>query len=158
MGEKAVFVVTEGTYSNYHILAVFSTRKAARTYLTEYDKRDVNDLNPPKDDGGEPDPRIERYVLDPGHPKKWARGGAYEVSIFANGEAGLWSYRDGISPHEAAKVTWHRTYGGDFKPRPRYVGYGKTKEHARRSAEELRRAHQTGQFISEPPSNQEASA
>ena len=52
MSEKKVFVVTAGNYSDYHIEAVFSTRRDAEIFVAN------------RDDDFYGDPDIEEYEID----------------------------------------------------------------------------------------------
>lgn len=55
---KKVYVVTEGEYSSYHILAVFSSRKLAQEYIETVRNHCWDDV------------RIEEYELDR-PPERW---------------------------------------------------------------------------------------
>lgn len=115
-----VYLVTSGKYSDYRVLAIFSTLDLAGRYvsaITGTDQCDsIND--------------IEEYPLD--GPRDNLPG-AWLLDIDESGEIVMepfWSMYEGIGAPEAFT---------DEAGTRRFSGRGVTVEHARRSAEELRR-------------------
>jgi hypothetical protein len=117
-----VFAVSEGSYSDYRIVAIFSTREKAQEYIDSCHAEQWSEKE------------IEEYDLD--LPREELPG-CYEVRIKADGTV-----------IESTWASWGRSnlpadhFGGNVYAdyRDTFRGFGETTEHARRSAEELRRA------------------
>lgn len=107
-----VYIVTDGDYSDYRIRAVFSTRKAAEEFVAT---RTVST-------------DIEEWGMD--LPREELPG-CWCVIVKADGTVWSSRYEEWAIATEPA-----RKYGGS---QPRFMGFGTTEEHARRSAEQLRR-------------------
>jgi hypothetical protein len=114
---KTVYVVTTGSYSDYHIVAIFDTRGVADALVTELKAAGKWTVASSAN--------VEEWALN---VRKADVGPAWEVYIDFDGNvtnAEMVSYAGpGEAPYQA---------GGEV------VGYGASMEHARRSAEELRR-------------------
>lgn len=115
-----IYLVTEGEYSDYHVAAVFSTREKAEAYLADLSAfgsmcRNVY--------------AIEEMPLDE-MPVRAA--GAFRSWIDKTGREFENVWKDGADPHAPAMT---RGFGI-------FEGYGETREHARRSAEEFRRVYE----------------
>lgn len=140
-----IYLVSDGSYSDYYIVAAFSARELAEAFVKEQDEHSLASFDKP----GKSDYRVEEMEID-GAPKSvWA--GCWYAVLYDNG-GGYTAWRDGGNPHTPASMDdpTSRGYG-----RRAFTGYGETREHARRSAEELRRV-----TLTEPPNlaNQEARA
>ena len=125
-----VFVVAPGEYSDYHIKAIFSTRELASEFIAEYNRLVTDKWT--KIDGFP----IEEWDVD----EYTARPlGCWQVDIEENGAVRRKGWDLEHDPHAPPTVhDGYMTSGAGFVPR-HFIGYGKTVEHARRSAEELRR-------------------
>lgn len=118
----AVFVVTSGDYSDYHIDCVFLARARAEAFVASNPGASMH---------------IEEWAtvaqdgdLDPG---------AFEVYLMEDGSASH-SWLEPGKRCIAPRVHWYRGTGPwEGVPCVRFYGYGKTEEHARRAAENLRR-------------------
>jgi hypothetical protein len=119
-----VFVVTRGSYSDYGIVAIFSSReKALEITRAPAGVEDYSDFN-----------EIEEYELD--EPRERLPG-CYRVTVEADGQVSTRYKAAWIDEQSTEPATiWSDTPEGKNR---RFVGYGATFEHARRSAEELRR-------------------
>jgi hypothetical protein len=133
-----LYVVTSGTYSDYHIEGVFSTRELAEKWIDEVRvKRGTSYWYNAHND-------IEEYELD----KFVEETSAYVYTICdhlgidtpKNEESCQWI--EDVSPYTPAHyiASAYRT---------EYKGYGKTIEHARRAASELQRAVRAGNIVEE---------
>ncbi len=137
---SSIYAVSRGCYSDYSILAVFSTRKQAEKYMAwqngpergegEYEYSDESgieewELDIPFTPTGR---YLYRDVVDPSksRSKPW---GPY--------------WQPGEDPTRLAEVQWP----GTFDKGTYVTGYGPTKEHARRSAAELVRAIRAGTVV-----------
>lgn len=133
-----VYVVTSGDYSDYHVSAAFSTRDAADTYAA------LN--NHPREQWYETY-RVEEFDLDT--PIERPTTGAYIVELWHDGDIDHSHFDAAGDPRQPA-IVLPLSYNPEAPPDPegrhRYRGYGKSVEHARRSAEELRRV-----TLTEPP-------
>ena len=126
---STIYIVTSGSYSDYGIRGVYTTREAAQQFCD-----DINSIAGRCFD----DYEIEEWEADA--PRE-DRGPGWEVALDANGNV-VWSSLDelnipGIAPKVETRV-WHN---GQWTAGLRVTGYGITEEHARRSAEEARRQH-----------------
>ena len=115
-----IWIVTSGDYSAYAIDAVFSTEELAQAY--------VRHLTGPEEWA---DYHVEEYELDVPR-EEWP--GAWLVRVLRDGSVFSEEWSDGSSPrdrpvHFDAMTTYPE----------HWVGCGPTPEHARRSAEQLRR-------------------
>jgi len=112
-----VWLVTSGSYSEYHVCAAFSTPEAAKLYAKHCNGPDEEDAEGYV---------VEEYVLD---APRGTWPGAYVVTV----------QRDG----QVERSWWSGDSEEDWTPAAvsgeRFLGYGRTEEHARRSAEQLRR-------------------
>lgn len=125
------YVVTSGSYSDYGITAVFSTREAADRYCAWQNGPEAASRS---DDSAY---RVEEYELDvPFEPH-----GCFVFTIrephpkwpdWHHAHYECWSPTS--DPHTPARFEEQTEWTGRG-----WTGYGETKEHARRSAEELRR-------------------
>jgi hypothetical protein len=127
---KTIYIVTSGCYSDYAIDAVFSTREQAEAYVAGEMEHGYHSFT-----NGEwvvtssMEIQVEEYEMD----APVVHNGAWRVTVDAHGNAQGAQYWAGRPPTTPAELEpW-----GD---RPKFVGYGETIEHARRSAEEFRRA------------------
>lgn len=118
-----IYVVTRGSYSDYHIEAIYTDRDAAealRLHLEGPEESSSNDVS------------IEEWETD---TREIPSTGAYVALINEGGNVrGLWwepTTEIGPPTEDIRSFT-------AIDP-VLYRGTGKTKEHARRSAEELRR-------------------
>lgn len=147
---QTIYLVSQGEYSDYGIVAVFSTREKAEAFVSESEAKALASSN---GDGawklsyGE-DMGIEEYELDAAvAPQK----GAFSVSLSINSPyASLRSsqtvyarWDENASPTSAATAERDRYHPAHIK----VVGFGETREHARRSASELQRAILAGTVI-----------
>lgn len=152
--ERMVYVVTDGDYSDYHIKAVFSTRAKAEAYIAEYNRPPKNSWDAEQDgdedvvfrhtEGG-----IEEWPLD----RMTGTKGAHVVSIDEDGSVVASMYNPCDWPQDPPhRSGWTRAqmaqpgYQGAGNPL-RITGYGKTEEHARRSAEQYRREFLTSEGV-----------
>lgn len=119
----SVYLVSAGSYSDFEIVAAFSTREKAQAYL--------DDVNGPEGDGPL-NKEIEEYALD--RPREELPG-CWAV-VIDEGGAVAYSWRTSAMSTDPAHP---RSVYRDQKDYPGFMGYGRTEEHARRSAEELRR-------------------
>lgn len=110
-----VYVVTSGTYSDFGIEAIYSTEADAIELATKLDAL------------GE-DGRYFEYKVDEISPKSVK--GAYLVVVDMEGNVTYTNYRRRNDDEEPVVMQTPTTV---------FYGYGKTEEHARRSAEQLRR-------------------
>lgn len=146
----SVYLVTSGTYSDYRVEAVFSTREKARAFIRQQvgpeEWAKIQAFSQPATASSNPglpaasdaqeigdQYNIEEYDLDqPIEPKR----GQYVAELYPDGTLRTpirWD-PDAIWQKTASEgVTDHA--GG----RAIYTGYGSTPEHARRSADEYRR-------------------
>ena len=137
------YVVTQGTYSDYHIEAVYSSQEKAQAHIDEYDRLNAMQQKKWRHDT---ELDIEEYELD--LPVEATRG-AIRVTLnykgkitmiyhgtFSEGFPTAWD-DDKIWDWEGSKGTRPR-----IKPQEiEFLGTGKDVEHARRSAEEFRRTY-----------------
>lgn len=117
-----VYLVTSGDYSDYGINAAFSTAELAQAYCDEMNTKDGTYTHTYKEYG------VEIYDLDA--PREQLSG-CYECKVAMDGTV-----------HSAKWCGWNRSTDGPYyyPHQGGYVlGYGSTPEHARRSAEQLRR-------------------
>jgi hypothetical protein len=131
--ERKVYLVTSGNYSDYGVDAVFSTREMAEAAVAIANARrraaaEIQDSKLWPDDLYD----IEEKLLD-----VWptSEGGAFEVWITDGGAVTYAAWTHSYEPDMPARIGNDHLVG-----RPStFIGYGETAEHARRSAEELRR-------------------
>lgn len=114
------YLVTKGQYSDYHILAVFTNEVDANAFAKAHDEADGM---------GWPQAKVEEVPLNVPFEERATVG----VQIDRDGTVtSTWvRLNDGpatIDPPPGASV------GGFY-----FTGYGRSVEHARRSAEEMRR-------------------
>lgn len=131
--------VSSGSYSDYGVSAIFSTREKAEAWLARHGiviTEDAYDYY-----------QIEEFSFDEAPTETH---GGYKVELYPNGEVYTRHYSDDIDIRTPATIQKGRfNYGGDA-----YIGYGRTEEHARRSAEEYRRACLAGTIVHEPPTQE----
>lgn len=148
---KMVYLVTSGEYSDYSILAAFSTREAAEAFVAQREARasgsfrgDAFELSY----GERCD--VEEYELD-AEPEPQMNG-AFRAQMETRRGYGdpfecyvSWvSTGNPSAPASAQLVPFHRdSYY--------VVGWGETREHAARSARELHRAILAGTVIPQSP-------
>ena len=109
-----VYLVTEGEYSDYHICGAFSSEALAQEFMDDMKK----------------DEKWSEYQIEP-----------YELDIPANVAFPyyVWMNRNGEVFHDARRADdGPGVYENSTDTA--IVGKGKTLEHARRNAEEIRRA------------------
>lgn len=112
--DAKAYIVTSGSYSEYHIEAVFSTAELAEEYVAR--------VNGPDEWS---DRRVEEWDMD--EPRE-AWPGCWKVGIDETGKVlYAWWSDEGCSCDPAVSSMGF------------FVGWGPTMEHARRSAEQLRR-------------------
>lgn len=118
-----VYLVTTGTYSDYRVRAVFSSEMKAELYMEEVRAYELyaewND--------------IKEYPLD--GPREELPG-AWRAIVCEDGEMPDRPYWLNDQTASGSPGMWPRV--APNQPR-RFYGFGLTAEHARRSAEELRR-------------------
>ena len=131
---KLVFLVTTGQYSDFTVRAVFSNRAAAAAY-EKYLAAQAAETEAPFELLY---PRIIEMVLDT--PQEELPG-AWRVEITEDGEE-WWEEWDNVLPTTPPKKITDQE-------QLVFIGYGKTKEHARRSAEQLRRETLALPFLEE---------
>jgi hypothetical protein len=91
-----IWGISEGAYSDYGVLAIFSTEEKARAYLDEYNKIRHNDA------------RLEEFDLDPEPPQSVT---VVRVNIRKNGDVIMVS-----DPcREAIENVGFRQYGGYYR-------------------------------------------
>jgi hypothetical protein len=141
MSERKVYLVTSGSYSDYSVNAVFSTREMAEAAIATANarRREAADLR-----GVVLGSYFDRdeYEVEEKPLDVWSanEAGAFEVWITDSGAVKYSDWMPGQSPDEVAVATTP-----PFDARY-FIGYGETAEHARRSAEELRRVTITEPF------------
>ena len=134
----SVWWVQAGRYSDWHIKAIFSTKAKAEEYVRVYN------ASCPKDNRLPPD-AVREKPLDEPIPSLI---GQWMVHLSVNGTTmeeygtGQWS-EDGYGDDGPS---WMRRFdfdGGRLvkKDEPIFIGFGETREHARRSADSLRREY-----------------
>jgi hypothetical protein len=116
-----VYLVSKGEYSDYRIVAVFSAREPADAYVAETNERDTYAYA-----------RVEEHDLDT--PRE-ALPGCYAVGLNLHGEVVDSDWDSVSAPSDPPEERpWADGRQGRF-----FWGYGQSVEHARRSAENLRR-------------------
>lgn len=134
----SVWWVEAGEYSDWHVKAIFSTKEKAEEYVRVYN------ASCPKDKHLKAD-SIKEQLLDAPIGENI---GEWMVHISVRGTAtkeygaGQW-LESGFGDFT---TSWHQRQewnGIEWikKDEPIFVGIGKTREHARRSAEDLRREY-----------------
>ena len=127
-----IYVVTKGEYSNYRIVALFSTEERADEYVSELNQDAYAYA------------RVEEYELDT--PRDDLEG-CWSIVIDQDGTLVSETWDNLGTPSDSARRL-ERTSVVRLSLKPttlehflvnQFEGYGLTKEHARRSAEELRR-------------------
>lgn len=133
-----VYIVTSGSYSDYGIRGVFLDKAAAEAWVAEHNERKARYRD---------DYEIEEWDAD--KPREEFNG-CYSVTVDKNGSvvADETQWSDYHAPSEPARLIAQR-FGINGPPPnlPHFEGFGPTVEHARRSAEELRRATLTGNVV-----------
>jgi hypothetical protein len=135
MSKRTVYLVSSGSYSDYHVDAVFSTREAAEAAIATANarRREAADLC-----GVVRGSYFDRdeYEIEEKPLDVWTQdlSGAFEVWITDSGAVKYADWEVGQSPTGPAIVV-APVYGAERY----FLGFGETAEHARRSAEELRR-------------------
>lgn len=124
-----VYLVSEGSYSDYSVIAAFSTREGAEAYIAHL-KGDgsTKSYSQVNDEPEEMDIDVPRET--------WP--GAWQVTIDIDGAVTdtVWTAQTlPVGPYHWKAVGVGQRWGTP----ERFAGYGETPEHARRSAEELRR-------------------
>lgn len=128
---QVVFLVSGGDYSDYHVKAIFSTLAAAEQFIVE-EQAAWESVNPNRS-------RFLQYAVEERDmDSPVAESGGFQVVIDRTGAILKEDFFHPFTPcdPEFEERAWHfqtRTYVWNF------TGYGRTLEHARRSAEELRR-------------------
>lgn len=130
--------VSSGSYSDYGVSAIFSTREKAEAWLARHGIA----LTDTSWD-------IEEFPFD---EVPTETHGGYKVELRSNGEVYSRHYDDGIDIRMPATVEKDRF--GYGRGKDAYIGYGRTEEHARRSAEEYRRACLASTIVHEPPTQE----
>lgn len=127
---QRVYLVTQGCYSDYTVRAAFTTREAAEAYVSH-----LSDGQPSYDSAD-----VEEFPLDA--PLEELPGG-WMVQVREDGtvRSSFHSWTLGRPSDPAVRKQYHD--GVCFE------GHGITQEHARRSAEELRRAVLAGTVVTE---------
>lgn len=143
----SVWWVESGEYSSWHIKGIFSTRERAEQYVDAYNKS-ANEAGRMPWDG----PLTYRDIVEKEVDEQWEYPiGNYQVMVSAEGNVGPASWDERA---ETRSAFWDNTWEkGRYLNRPFFVGYGKTPEHARRAAEDLRREYKAiyGDNWVEPP-------
>lgn len=122
-----VYVVTSGKYSDYSIRAIFTTRGRAESFCDEYNE--AEDYN-----------KAEIEVWEADQPREELPP-AWYVVIDATGTVVRSELNASSRPNDSPRHS---------KSLDVFTGCGLTKEHARRSAEELRRQTLTAPYIPVP--------
>lgn len=134
----SVWWVEGGEYSGWHIKAIFSTKKKAEEYVRTYN------ASCPEEYRLAPDDIAEKPLDEPIPPVI----GEWMVHLSVNGNTtknfgeGQWNE----DSYGGMKSSWIQRSDWDGnkwvkKDEPIFVGFGQTREHARRSAEDLRREY-----------------
>ena len=145
---STVYVVTAGSYSDYHIEAMFSTREAADAYAAWYN-------GPSAEDGDYDNATVEEYELDATSAK------ATGAFVAWGNEGSFGDYPDGVTgprwdreadPNEGVKVS---RVAPRMRALARGANYtirasGPTAEHALRQLRETARALVAGTLIVPP--------
>jgi hypothetical protein len=139
MSDNIVYVVTSGAYSDYGISAVFSTREKAEEFIRL--RREFGTTNLDGTVFYSDEYTVEEYALD---EEPVPKTGAFWARIWDDGTGNItwWGDRD---PNAHAFVE-NQQYAVPGRHRV-FNGFGETREHARRSAEELRRATLAGTVV-----------
>ena len=123
-----VWLVTSGDYSNYKVDAAFSTEGGAQEYAKH--------CNGPEGLG---DFQVEEFELDKPH-QTWLGSFVAQVETDGTVRDCWWSHESRADQpaeiHERSEAFWKQM---PHVGRRYFMGFGKTEEHARRSAEQLRR-------------------
>lgn len=124
-----VYLVSSGSYSDYYVIGAFSTRELAEAYI-------AHRLGPDSTKSwSEVNREPEEIELD--QPRESWPPGSWQVLIDSTGavQRAVWTDRPPTTP------PWHAPTWSDARETQRdgFFGHGETEEHARRSAEELRR-------------------
>lgn len=131
-----IYLVTSGSYSDYCIRAIFSTREAAEAYIADYNHG-----------AGWPEIGVEEWPLDAPREELY---GAYVATIDERGAlVDKITYSMYYRPNDPVTVRTGYSDGCAWVQARAFQGHGLTPEHARRSAEEYRRAVLTSNIVSE---------
>lgn len=142
MSERMVYLLMTGQYSDRHVIAAYSTREAAEMAQAEFHRR--HQLEDEKGERYYDNASIDEYPLDLDVAEVGEfPAGAFRAEVKPDGSAWV-CWKDGADPHAVALI--RRSNRGVVQ----YIGYGESIEHARRSAEELRRAHIAGTVVEVP--------
>ena len=127
-----IYIVTQGSYSDYSIRAVFTTKEGAEAWVAGLNERQ-------KEQGCGDDATIEEYEAD----VPIERSGAFYAWVDEDGLGGgaIWSL--GMDPDEPALESTAVRRDGKRS----FRGHGRTAEHAMRSARELARAVKAGTVV-----------
>lgn len=102
--KKIIYAVNSGSYSDYRIVALFSTKKAARTYMSAVKDSDYND--------------IEEYELDPDTADLIRRGySVWRVRMLRDGtvEKVDRTDNDSYDVQDIGDHIWERTKAPAYK-------------------------------------------
>ena len=127
---STIYIVTSGSYSDYRIRGVYTTRKAAQQFC--------DDINSIAGRGRGYEYRIEEWEADA--PRE-DRPPAWRVGLDADGNVQVSAQDDHETPSTPPLVQTKSWHNGQCTAGLWVTGYGITEEHARRSAEEARRQH-----------------
>jgi hypothetical protein len=100
MGERKVYLVSRGSYSNYSIEAVFDSLELAELYTKTF----------PGSGGYDCEPSIETYTLNPLVPEMRAGMALYELEMDRNGEVSYLRAAPDVDPAAVRYVA--RPYSG----------------------------------------------
>lgn len=146
-GNKMIYVVTSGEYSDYGIRAIFTTREKAEAYVAWKNGPEDEDVW----DGSEY--RIEEYEEDSEVEKDTGTFVCeftyHEGSDPADYHGGYvhWKCDEVVQPPTAIVDQRERTYKDPPVPYLTVVGYGPSSKHALRSALETLRAIKAGTLL-----------
>ena len=124
-----VYVVTSGEYSDYSIRAIFTTRERAEAFCDEYNVAVRGDYGS----------KAEIEVWEADQPREQLPP-AWYVQIDTSGKVVYSEYSTSDTPNKPP-------HHNKTRDREVFTGCGITEEHARRSAEELRRQTLTAPYI-----------
>ena len=127
-----IYTVECGDYSDYHIKGFFSTRERALQFIARFNELEKNGWNGPLTDKN-----IVEHVLDEHTPPDI---GGWTVTISDEGSVVYSDWDLDHNPHEKATMD-QSVNKGRYMGVANFVGFGVTEEHARRSAEDLRREY-----------------
>jgi len=140
-----VYLLTQGAYSDYHVVGVYSTREkadAARAEYVESMAREIFDDGQVRLAGDEPE--VEEMPLDPegAAPPAGAWVASSDWPQAFSGAGAFVSWRPAADPNRPARIVLPH-----YSQRYRIEGYGETREQAHRGWRELVRALRAGTVV-----------